>query len=255
MRQELGAIYVRDNQRLRDAGRKISEFRDAGAMLEIFDQLGQHYCDEWAERPGIASIRAKLVEAKVGHESEAGIGDVLVAVSPELCAVRGDVKDWPLHTDGFAAIAPGLRLTYRNGRRAMALALQEPSPENYHDWRKRVKDHWYQVRLIGRICGDALMFYQQTLKELEGCLGDDHNLTVLKQKISLEPAAYGAASDVEFSLFTVETYQSSLRARAVLLGQDVYDDQPRVFVRQLRNLWHAWVHDRAAANSSFAAAG
>jgi CHAD domain-containing protein len=248
MRPELGAAYGDTNRRLRDAGRKLSEFRDAGAMIEIFDQLTEHYREEWKDRTGLESVRGRLADAKAARELHASGSGLLAQVGEELRALRDLVQDWPLHSDGFAAIAPGLKRTYRDGHHAMRLAIREPSAENYHDWRKRVKDHWYQIRLIGRVCGESLTFYQQNLKQLEGYLGDDHNLTVLRQTIASE-------GDIEFLLLAAENYQSSLRARAVLIGQDVYDDKPQAFLLQLRKLWQAWDHDRVAASSSFAAAG
>jgi hypothetical protein len=58
------------------------------------------------------------------------------------------VKKWPIATDGFAALEPGFEMTFRKGRTAFALAQKRPGPKNYHDWRKRVKDHWYHVRLM-----------------------------------------------------------------------------------------------------------
>jgi CHAD domain-containing protein len=240
VRPELGMTYAVETQRLRDVGRSLSEFRDAGAMLEIFDQLNSRYGEDWGARPGIASIRTRLVEAKAGH----AFADVLSAAGQELRAVRENVKDWPLHTGGFEAIAHGLERTYRNGRRAMQRALDQPSAENFHALRKRVKDHWYHVRLIGRFCGDALSFYQQNLKDLESYLGDDHNLTVLRQKVAGQP--HVGEPDVPFFWSAVENYQSTLRSNAVLLGQDIYQDKPNVFLGQLRSLWQAWVQDRVA---------
>ena len=235
VRQELGMTYAVENQRLRGVGRSLSECRDAGAMLEIFEQLSKRQGGDWSARPGIALIRARLMEAKSGH----AFADVLSAAGQELRAVRENVKDWPLHTGGFEAIAHGLERTYRNGRRAIRRALDEPSAENYHAWRKRVKDHWYHVRLIGRVCGDALSFYQQDLKDLETYLGDDHNLAVLRQRVAGE-------NDLQFFWSAVENDQSTLRSSAVLLGQTIYHDNPAVFIRQLRNLWQAWAQDREA---------
>lgn len=255
VRPELGSVYTLENQRFRELGHRLSEFRDAGAMLETFDQLDQLYRETWGRQHNMASIRGRLLEAKAGHESEAGIAAVLSAVSGELNAASSKVKEWPLDADGFEAIAPGLELTYRGGRRAMTRAVRDPSPENYHDWRKRVKDHWYHVRLIGNVCGGALSFYQRSLKDLETCLGDDHNLTVLRERISVEPTAYGSPSDTSFFLDTVANHRSTLRAAAVSQGQDVYDDQPKVFVRQLRSLWRAWSKDRARTNCALAATG
>jgi len=254
MRLELGATYALENQRLRAASNKLSDFRDAGAMLEIFDRIRDRHREEWGNRPILNSLRCGLLQAKARYES-GSMPEVLLAVADELRNIRDDVTNWPLQNDGFTAIAPGVELTYRAGRQSMRRALREPSAQNYHDWRKRVKDHWYHVRLIGRVCGDGLAFYQKNLKDLEADLGDDHNLTVLRQKICSEPGVIGRATDVGFFLNSVENDQSRLRSEAALLGQHVYEDSPKVLVGELRGLWDAWVKDRERINSSLPVTG
>ncbi len=39
MQPELGRVYRIENTRLRDIGRKLSEIRDAKAVIEVFDGL------------------------------------------------------------------------------------------------------------------------------------------------------------------------------------------------------------------------
>src|SRR5680860_812625 len=42
------------------------------------------------------------------------------------------------------------RRAYKRGRRAYKAALEDPSTENLHAWRRRVKDHWYHHTLLAR---------------------------------------------------------------------------------------------------------
>ena len=55
---------------------------------------------------------------------------------------------WPLRTDSWALVGPGLRRSYREGRQAMRRVAAEPDAENVHEWRKRAKDLWYQLRIV-----------------------------------------------------------------------------------------------------------
>ena len=55
--------------------------------------------------------------------------------------------------------------------------------QDLHDWRKRVKDHWYHVRLLAGLWPDVMTSFEWTLKDLETKLGDHHNLEVLKERI------------------------------------------------------------------------
>ncbi len=77
------------------------------------------------------------------------------------------------------------------------LAQDDPRPENYHDWRKRVKDHWYHVRLLESLWTEVLEAREASLKNLETWLGDDHNLVVLCDKLTNEPEKYGEADGVQ----------------------------------------------------------
>ena len=74
----------------------------------------------------------------------------------ELGAARLRIDDWQLKKGGWNAIENGLLRAYRQGRTAFALAQREPSLEDLHAWRKRVKDLWYHERLLAPICGPAI---------------------------------------------------------------------------------------------------
>src|ERR1017187_1474953 len=121
MRGELGPVYRMENTRLRDLGRTLSEFRDAGAMIETFDELKEKYRGELGRRT-LSSIRRALLARKAESERKAGMEDVLVSAAKTLRAAAKDVEKWPLHRDGFRAIGGGLKQTYARGRKALKFA-------------------------------------------------------------------------------------------------------------------------------------
>ena len=59
---ELGGTYPRENARLRDIARRLSEFRDAFAIIETFDDLKKKYKDE--TRNKLQSVRAGLIRKR-----------------------------------------------------------------------------------------------------------------------------------------------------------------------------------------------
>ena len=61
---------------------------------------------------------------------------------------RARSADWSLRTDSWALVEPGLSRTYRDGRGALKRRPADASAENVHEWRKRAKDLWYQLRII-----------------------------------------------------------------------------------------------------------
>ena len=77
--------------------------------------------------------------------------------------------------------------TFRAGRAALENVRENPTADNFHDLRKRVKDHWYHIRLLEGLWTDVMQAHEKSLKDLETWLGDDHNLAVLRERISPSP--------------------------------------------------------------------
>ena len=80
----------------------------------------------------------------------------------------------------------GAKRGYRRARQEMENVAAEPEDLRFHAWRRRVKDHWYQMRLIEGLNGRAHARVRQ-LNQLQTWLGDDHNLVVLRDAILGRP--------------------------------------------------------------------
>jgi CHAD domain-containing protein len=244
---ELGPTYRKENKRLRELGRKLSELRDAAAIIETFHNVVQKHKDSLQENT-LSSIRQALEKSKHETEQNLNIDQVMKSAIATVGATGKRVKNWPLKSDGFRAIAPGLRTTFRRGRKVMAAAQKDPRPENYHTWRKRVKDHWYHVRLLENVWTEVMRAHEASLKDLETWLGDDHNLVVLREKLETKPEAYGDQKDIELFLTLAGEYQKELREKAMSLGQRVYEEKPRQFTKNMGKLWDAWQHQPDSMN-------
>jgi hypothetical protein len=190
--------------------------------------------------PSLNSVRAGLTKRRNEAGNEESIARVLNDAATALRKASRRVKTWPLPKGGFEALAPGLADTYRGGRKALALARKDPMPANFHELRKRVKDHWYHVRLLECLWTEMMVSYEKSLKELETWLGEDHNLAVLQEKITAEPAFYGTAKDTGLVLGLAEEYQGELRREAVSLAERIYEEKPREFVNRMKGLWDTW---------------
>jgi CHAD domain-containing protein len=234
-RAELGDIYTQENAKLRDIARRLSGFRDAAAMIETFHDLKRRYAGDIGANQ-LASVGTALEKKK---KQTAGTGDIRSLLAEAESALReiGErATTWPLKTDGFEAIEPGLKETYRRGRKALARARKDQRPENYHELRKRVKDLWYHIRLIKSLWTGVVKGCEKDLKDLETWLGDDHNLVLLRAEIAAAPSSYGRAADIDFVLGLIDRYQKKLRDDAVTAGARLYDEKPREYVRRMKHL-------------------
>jgi CHAD domain-containing protein len=228
IRAELAGDYQSENRRLQAVGRKLSELRDAGVMVETLDKVKAKYHDQIGGH-SLDLIRRGIVARKKQAEKQAKTGKLFAQLAGTLRGCAKRVNKWRLHTDGFAAIAPGLEESFRRARKAMAQARKHPQPENYHQWRKRVKDHWYHVRLLKDLPSDAIRVEEKSLKRLDTLLGDDHNLVVLRENITAEPLPG-----------LIDKFQNELRASALSLGERIYEERPRQFTTRMKHLWKAW---------------
>jgi len=239
MRPEIDPVFAFENVRFRNLGRRLSVFRDAGAVIETFDALILKYQPELRKRR-LLSVRRGLVMRKQQSEIVDGVQLVMAGAIRTLRAARRRVPQWPLVHDGFAAVAPGLESTFRRGQKAFQLCRKDPTPENYHEWRKRVKDHWYHIRLLENLWTDMMQAYERTLKELETWLGEDHNLVVLREKVLSEPGYYGGRNNLKWFREFVAEYQHELRANSLSLAARIYQEKPRQFTRRMQHFWDAW---------------
>src|SRR5579863_13518 len=218
--------------------RGLSKFRDAFAIIETFDELKSKFQRE--TRNKLQSVRLGLTKRRSQSAREEDVGIVIVEAASALRRAAKRVKTWPLRADGFAAIVPGLEKTFRAGRKALALVRKDARPENLHELRKRVKDHWYHLRLLEDLWTDMIRASEKSLKDLETLLGNDHNLFVLRETIMADPASYGVKKDVDLTLHLIGTYQKELREQSLVLAARIYDEKPRAFTRRMAGLWDTW---------------
>ena len=138
VRFELGPLYTTQNTVLRDLGRKLSDIRDAGALLGTLDQLEDKYPKELRNRK-LDGFRRALEKRKRDVENGSGLRRMLKDVAQAMEAEATAIENWPLQADDFGVLSRGLGHTYASGRKALKQASKEPTPENLHQLRKRVK--------------------------------------------------------------------------------------------------------------------
>jgi CHAD domain-containing protein len=224
---ELGEeLSAHENAAFRDAGRMLSGPRDSQVMVEAFDAVLERY-GVGSGAADLAGFRSRLVRSHERIRAELTAGaPALAEVERAIRAARGRVDAWPLEQQGFDLLAPGLRRAYRRGRRARRAALEEPTPERLHEWRKGVKDLWYSVQIVEGAGPRRLKPLVQSTHELSELLGDDHDLVLLEQQ---------DASQTLRSL--TERRRGELQVQAFELGEALYRDAPGAFVRRIQKGW------------------
>jgi CHAD domain-containing protein len=249
--------YRRENQALGDIGRKLSQLRDARAIIEIFEAVVKEAEARKAlDGDLVQSIRGRLEEHKSETEQRINVEETLSSAVAALQAVSGHVDDYQLTERGFESLERGLKDVYRRGRRAMKQAVKTPAADHFHDWRKRVKDHWYHVRLLGALNTAFIETREDDLKKLETWLGDDHNLAVLRDTIDNDRARFGHPKQVRQFLVLMKQHGQELREKALELGEHLYGLKPKRLVSEFpkaREIWPPESGDVHASVSMIAA--
>ncbi|WP_313089505.1 CHAD domain-containing protein [Pseudomonas sp.] len=237
VRKPLGTDFQRDNLRLRDLGRALAESRDATAMLESWDALAARFPEAFAE-PALRQVRRRLrARASAAEDGAADLNARIAQVIAALHTARGQAEHWSLDRDGFALLASGVRRTYADGCAELARARVDLSDEQLHQWRKRVKDHWYQTRLLAPSWPKLMQLRSDALKRLADLLGDDHDLAMMQQLLQAQPALFGEPEVRERLDALIAERRSELQSAALGLGETLYREAPEQLVARWARYW------------------
>lgn len=239
-RYGLGDRYHVENRWYRDAGRALSEARDAQAVLETWGKLQSRF-PELAHERKAAEIKQQL-EARLelmGGEQDA-VETPRRAIREALPAAYERITRWPIDAKGFEALRQGAKRVYRQGQRNMHDAFCNGGAIQFHEWRKRVKDLWYHTKLLGPVWRDEMKMREVRLKELSDALGDDHDLVVFMQLVQARPRRFGSRDFCTEISNCIALRQQELRADAYWLGHLLYAEKPNSYVNRLETYWHLW---------------
>jgi len=241
VRADLGREYDEATARLRLAARPLSQERDAAILTETIEALHKKHRAKLHPHAW-ATIRQALETAASEIVTRALRPALITRTLNALARVRDDSRSWSFDARGFRALRPGLTRGFARARRALRRAQHDPTPESLHRWRKRVKTHWYHVRLVEATKPRTLDLYLAKLHDLEAWLGDHHNLVVLDTQLKATRWPQSMHEDVTRLLAIIERRKARIQDRALSLGARIYAERTSTFVRRLEHYWHTWRH-------------
>jgi CHAD domain-containing protein len=241
VRREIGDdVYRRENVCFRDAGRRLSGYRDADVVVAALDRL--------AETPGpdlppaaVGGLRQALAaERSALQADERGRALAVKEATEALSEARRRVAEWPLERQCWKVPAPGLERAYRRGRRGFRRSEEERSVGNLHEWRKRVKDLWYHLTLLQGAWPGALGALADEAHALSERLGDDHDLALVSDAARHHVSALGGAPELRALETAVARRRSELQAEAFVIARRLYAESPGRFEHRMAGYWDAW---------------
>jgi len=237
-RGSFSASYSEENAWFRDLARRLSAARDAEAMLESLDGLCAAFSEELTA-DAFGTVRHAMAARRNEVQEDGELPQRVAETLARLQDARTRVLGWRLDAEGFAAIEKGFSRTYRRARKALDASYKEPTAERFHEWRKRVKYHWYHVRLLRDVWPGPMKALAAETKQLADLLGDDHDLAVLRETLLQERDALGEQGEIDALAALAERRQEQLRAQAQTLGWRLFAEKPADACSRLHASWHA----------------
>ena len=246
------AAYGRENRTFRDAAKELSHVRDSQVAIETYDNLIGCYADQ-VDKSAFSSIRRRLVDRRRQTHGGRDLDRKLAEVRKTMTESRGRAEAWTINAEGFEALAGGLGKTYKRARNAMKRAEDDRESAKLHEWRKRIKYHWYHARLVRDMWPEVVGAHRDAADELAELLGDHHDLAVLRHTLLEEPDAFGDLAALEAFVGLIERRQAVLEVHGFALGRKLLAEKPTAFVRRCGLYWREWASESKARETALAA--
>jgi CHAD domain-containing protein len=224
---------------LREAAGYLAPPRDAHVRLESFQDLVKRADNETvaARFPNFGALlkmecqqeRDRFRKARHAKKVKRLIGK-----QPKL------LEKVKLKAEGWAALAPGVRRSYRAARNCWQTAVRNPTPENLHEWRKRVKDLWYIFELLEPIWPEQMAAAASDFETLGELLGDEHDLHILHQVAARNSVHIDLEAEANELIRLIEPRRIELREAAFKLGKRLFAEKPSTVCERLETYWKRW---------------
>jgi CHAD domain-containing protein len=203
--------------------REIARDYAAGRDHIVLDTLITTLLEEgYPDDPAITALQRTFSEP---HADAHALDEQFERTCRQLKAAAQSVNAFRLKKKGRKAFKPGLKSGYRTARKRGRTVLNHPDDASIHEWRKSVKRHLYQMKLLWKNGDCHTRRYVDGLDELASILGDDHDLAMLK----LHTKALEGVSTTRL-LETIAARQRQLRRRAKRIHSRLFCQRPKQFV-------------------------
>jgi CHAD domain-containing protein len=234
IRLAIGAVgrncHAEEDRCVRNIGRLVSDLRDAQVRLQTFIQLRDKAAKN-SERQ-LFPLTEELLLLERESFSAAFAGWQKEAI-PQLETVKARLMAWPLDGLTWKQICSAVCKIYRRGQRGLAKAIDDPDSENFHAWRKRVKDMWYELRILQPLNRTVLEEMAHDAEVLGELLGGEHDLNFLWARLERESTDEALADELGQLQKLITKHCKRLRRDVLELGRRFYAEPSKAFGRRI----------------------
>src|SRR6266542_1975457 len=222
--------HTREDRCVRKIGRLVSDLRDAQVRLQTLIQLR----DETAKGPeGVPFPRIEELLSLERESFSAAFAGWQKQAIPQLERVEARLLKWPLEGLTWKQICGAVGKIYKRGQRGLAKTIDNPEPENFHAWRNRVKDIWYQLRILQPLNRMVLTEMAHDAEVLGELLGREHDLNFLWARLETERGDEGLRDELAQLEKLIRKRGKRLRTNALELGRRFYAEPAKAFAKRI----------------------
>ncbi len=235
IRDEIGYdSYIEANILFRDLGRSLSLYRDSNVYISTLKKI--RYKISPKELKNYFIILKELKNQKAQLISEFDMDSTIENIINQLKDSNQFIQQIPIINDDFNVFYGGLKRIYRQSKKLLLEAVEQPTDEVIHTWRKRVKYLWYQIQVLENIWPEQLSTWRKILKKISELLGLNHDLTLLHQKIvQLRNSTTIKTKRIESLILRL---RDNYYLQAVHQGQLFFIDSPEQFIKKLNQYYN-----------------
>jgi CHAD domain-containing protein len=222
--------HTREDRCVRKIGRLVSDLRDAQVRLQTLIQLR----DDTAKGPEDSPFPRieELLSLERESFSAAFAGWQKQAI-PQLERVEARLLKWPLEGLTWKQVCNAVGKIYKRGQRGLAKTIDDPEPENFHAWRKRVKDIWYQLRILQPLNRMVLTEMAHDAEVLGELLGREHDLNFLWARLETERGDEALRDELAHLEKLIPKRGKRLCTNALELGRRFYAEPAKAFAKRI----------------------
>jgi CHAD domain-containing protein len=232
-RPQIGARKFKSAyRRLRDAGRKLSPYRDATVRINTIDRLCALFFERRREFP---KVRAMLARGSRERRSKAAAACRTIVSS--LRTARRGLDGLELsRTDTCTS----LHHIYKEARTAFRAARAKPERATLHKLRKRLKDLWYQLRIFGPLRPEVLDEEARQAKVLIDYIGENLDLAVIRDALTDRKWKEDSRAEREALRPIIDAHRTRLEQAALDLCRPFFGETPAQFKKRIGGYLVQW---------------
>lgn len=232
--------FKTENSFYAGSGRVLSDLRDSTVLISTFDKLLKKSELEMSSFD-FSLFRNFLIEKhKNISASKHKKSEVMNSLSTDLLLARSRVFDWQISGDSFKIIRKNLRRIYEIGQYEMNAVLNEANKTHVHEWRKRVKDLWYSMRILSNVWPEIMSPLVTLLGKLSDLLGDTNDLFLLKERIISNQSKFKDDQHTKELINFIDKRIIDLLRESRSIGSKVYSEDSKYFVGRIENYFKIW---------------